>query len=143
MPRMVFRHRLPCSPQKAWEDFRSPAHLARVSFPFLRLAAPSVPARWEMGQSVTMKVSLFCFIPWSTHTIEFRSIDDSTLTALTDERGGAIQTWKHHVRIEPEGSRCLCTDTIDFEAGRWNTFVWVFSQALYRFRYLRWKLTFV
>lgn len=95
---------------------------------------------WSVGDKTVGWLFLFRLIPFSRHTIEVVSLDDATMTLVTEERGGLVRTWRHYIAVEPMAEEaCRYEDRIDIEAGVLTPAVAVFARAFYRYRQRRWR----
>jgi len=51
-----------------------------------------------------------------------------------------VRTWDHEISIRHASATCcFYTDSVDIEAGLLTPLVWLFAQALYRYRQRRWR----
>ena len=124
-----------------WGALQRPETFAHVAGAWLRWpAAERCDRPWQVGDKMTDWVLLFRVLPFSRHTIEVITINDETMTMLTDEGGGAVRTWRHTITVEPidEGS-CHYTDRVDIEAGWLTSAVASFARRFYRYRQRRWQ----
>ncbi len=141
MAKLFLTHQLPFSAQKVWRSVCQPSDLIAISLPLLRIEPIGrLPAQFMEGLEFSTRLFLFSFVPFGGHIIHFNRWDEKNFSYQTKEHGKNITSWIHDFRITPiSDSQCLCEDEIQFDAGIHTPFVWSFSQALYRYRYLRRK----
>jgi hypothetical protein len=141
MPRLEFSYELPCSAEQAWKAIECPRHLQQMSRPVLKLTPEDgSPEIFHAGATIHVSLALFGLLPWGRHSITFEKFDPQTKAFETREEGGPIRVWEHVFKVQPLGAqRCQCTDDIFFEAGWFNSFLWLYGQLLYRWRYRSWR----
>lgn len=141
MPTLRFQKTIARPARETWEKSIRPAHLIAISSPWLKIVPlHPLPPTYRQGEQIRTRLYLLGMIPWGEHTIDFRLVDGEKFCFETNEYGGAIQFWRHRFRIEETSPRsCLCLDEIEFEAGKMNSFVTLYSSLLYRHRYNRSK----
>lgn len=124
-----------------WEAVRTPAGFRTVTRGLLRY--PPVDRRadaWREGETVSGWLWLFGVLPFSRHTIRLARIDPAQLALTSDEHGGLIRSWVHHIVLEPlDDHRTRYTDRVTIDAG-WATLpVTAFAWFFYRIRQARWR----
>lgn len=126
---------------RVWSVLRKVRTLAYISRGLIGIPdADGWPEEFSEGMGVSTKLLLFHLIPTSEHHIAVVSVDDEKREAYTNEHGGAIKTWNHRVRVAPVSEKkCLYTDEVEIRAGVLTPFVWLFAQAYYRYRQMRWR----
>jgi hypothetical protein len=78
------------------------------------------------------------FPAW-THHITVDRLD--RLEIHTDEHGGPVRIWRHHLTFLPLGEhRCLYTDEIETEDGWRGAPTRLFVRLMFRHRHRRWQL---
>ncbi len=124
-----------------WRAVRSPAALVHVAAPVLRMPALDDRQRaWQPGESVTTRLLLFGVLPVSRHTVRIDVLDDAAMTARTDEHGGPVSVWRHHLTVEAAGpTSCRYTDEVEIGAGRLTALVGVLASGFFRWRQHRWR----
>ncbi len=127
--------------EAVWRALRSPATLVHVAAPVLRMPALDGRRRaWQQGESVTTRLLLFGWLPVSRHTVRIEVLDDARRTARTQEHGGPVSVWRHHLSVEPVGpARCRYTDEVQIGAGRLTGVVGVLAGAFFAWRQHRWR----
>ena len=123
-----------------WSTVQRPEAFAHVAGTMLRYpAAERHRGPWRVGDKTVGWLLLFRVLPFSRHTIEVADIDHDAMTLQTEERGGVVHTWRHHIAVESvSGDRCRYTDRIDIEAGVLTSVVAAFARVFYRYRQRRW-----
>ena len=132
---------LRASAATVWATAQKPETFVHVAGAMLRYpAAEKHPGPWKVGDKTVGWAFLFRAIPFSRHTIEVVSIDDATMTLLTEEGGGPVRTWRHYVIVEPLTEHtCRYEDRLDIEAGILTPLVAAFARVFYRYRQRRWR----
>ncbi|MFO0809146.1 MAG: hypothetical protein U0746_11015 [Gemmataceae bacterium] len=99
------------------------------------------PARlFTEGVTLTTGVRLFGIGPATQYTVEVVRVDDARMEIETREHGGLIESWKHHLQVQPlAADECLYTDRIELRAGVATPLVWLFTAVFYRYRQWRWR----
>ena len=141
MKSIAIQTTLPAPAASVWATAQQPQTFIHVSGAMLRYpAAERHPGPWQAGDKTNGWVFLFRLIPFSRHTIEVVSIDHDTMTLLTEEYGGLVRTWRHHVVVTPlDEDRCRYEDRLDIEAGVLTAAVVGFARIFYRYRQRRWR----
>ncbi|MGY1673218.1 SRPBCC family protein [Geodermatophilus sp. SYSU D00710] len=124
-----------------WSAVRTPAALVHVAAPVLRFPALEARIRpWQAGESVTTWLLLFGLLPVSRHTLRVESVDDDARAVRSDDHGSLVRSWRHLITVTPldEGG-CRYTDEVEIDAGPLTGPVWLFAEALYRWRQRRWR----
>ena len=131
---------LDAPPDVIWATVQRPEAFVHVAGAMLRYpVAERHQGPWRVGDMVTGWLFLLRLIPFSRHTIEVADIDEEARTIRTEERGGLIRTWRHHVAVRPmTGHRSHYTDRIDIDAGLLTPLVATFAKVFYRYRQRRW-----
>jgi ligand-binding SRPBCC domain-containing protein len=132
---------LECSAHAAWQAVQRVDTLRYVTRGLLGFRPlGEVADELHAGQSIHLRLLLFGVIPAWEHLIRIVRLDDTARELFTNERGGAVETWNHLIRIEPAGpARTRYTDEIEIEAGRVTPLVWGYAQLFYRYRQWRWR----
>ena len=130
---------LPISAEQLVEELKSPKRLQETAAPlvYFDYAGEGVlPEQWQL-RSYVFSVRLFGFLPFGKHTMVFTypekcSIRDNGYSAL-------CKRWDHLMTVTPTKDGCLYTDCAEVEAGILTPFIWLFAQAMYRFRQHSWR----
>ena len=113
-----------------------PASLRYVTWPILRICG--LPETVAPGQQVVVRLVLLGIVPLWSHTITV--VAAAALDATTEERGGPLRTWRHHLRVEPlSPTSCRYTDEVDLDAGRLTPVARSAARLFYRHRHQRWR----
>ena len=92
-----------------------PALLRHVTWPILRIRG--LPDTVAPGQRMVVRLVLLGVVPLWDHTITVTAGGD--LEARTEEHGGPLRAWRHHLHVEPLGpAGCRYTDEVEIDAGR-------------------------
>jgi hypothetical protein len=76
-------------------------------------------------------------VPLWEHTITV--ITAGTLEARTEEHGGPLRAWQHHLLVEPlSPTTCRYTDEVNIDAGRLTPVARIAATLFYRYRHRRW-----
>ena len=98
------------------------------------------PEEFGEGMEVSTRLLFLHLIPTWEHHIAVVRVDEEKREAFTNEHGGAVRTWNHRIAVEPiSEERSLYTDEVEIRAGAATPFVWLFAQAYYRYRQMRWR----
>lgn len=131
------------TPQDVWQKVTAPALLACVAYPVLTfrpIDGGPLPERWQVGDSVDLKLYGLGFIPLGRHTISLERLDAVRLEIQSQERGQMAETWRHLIRAEPHGDgQTLYTDEIDIYAGSFTGVITAFAIGFYCYRQTRWQ----
>ena len=124
-----------------WRAVRSPVTLVHVAAPVLRM--PALEGRHrprQQGESVSTPLLLLGVLPLSQHTVRIDVLDDAAMTARTEEHGGPVSVWRHHITVEPAGpTGCRYTDEVEVGAGRLTGLVHALAGGFFRWRQHRWR----
>lgn len=113
-----------------------PALLQHVTWPVLIIRG--LPETFELGQRVVVRLSLFGVVPLWKHTITVIAASD--LEARTEEHGGPMRVWRHHLLVAPvSAASCQYTDEIVLDAGRLTPVALRLVDLFYRYRHRRWR----
>jgi hypothetical protein len=123
-----------------WSVVQRPEAFVHVAGAMLRYpAAERHGGPWRQGDETVGWLFLFRLIPFSRHTIRVFDIDHDAMTLLTEEGGGLVRLWRHHVSVRAvSDDRCRYTDRIEIDAGILTPIVVTFARAFYRYRQRRW-----
>lgn len=128
---------LPLAADVAARLARNPEVMAFVMSPVLRLYRMDVPERIEPGTHGRARLWWFGVLPAWTHHITVRRLDP--LEIDTEEHGGPVHTWRHHLTFAPLGEhRCRYTDEIETDDGWRGAPVRLFIRLMFRHRHRRW-----
>lgn len=113
-----------------------PALLQHVTWPVLSIRG--LPETVELDQQVVVRLALLGVVPLWEHTITV--VDGSPLEARTEEHGGPVRAWRHHLLVEPlSATSCQYTDEVDIDAGRLTLIAQAIAALFYRYRHRRWR----
>ncbi|GAA1430297.1 hypothetical protein GCM10009616_14490 [Microlunatus lacustris] len=113
-----------------------PALLRHVTWPILTIHG--LPETVAPGRPVVVRLVLFGLVPLWRHTITV--VASGALEARTDEHGGPLRTWRHHLLVEPlSATSCRYTDEVDLDAGRLTPVARSAARLFYRHRHQRWR----
>ncbi len=124
-----------------WATVQRPEAFVHVAGAMLRYpAAERHAGPWRVDDETEGWAFLLRLIPFSRHTIRVVHIDHDAMTFLTEEGGGLVRMWKHHIAVEtlPDG-RSRYADRIDIDAGILTPAVAAFARLFYRYRQRRWR----
>lgn len=140
MQSITIRTTLDAPADVIWQAVQRPEAFVHVAGAMLRYPVAERHRRpWSVGDRTTGWLFLGRVVPFSRHTIEVVEIDQERLTILTEEHGGLIRTWRHHVDVRPvSDTACRYTDRIDIDAGFLTPVVTAFARVFYRYRQARW-----
>lgn len=126
---------LPVSAEFVADLMGKPALLRHVTWPILTIR--DLPETVAPGQRLVVRLALFGVVPLWEHTITV--IAGGTLEARTEEHGGPLRAWRHHLLVEPLSSTtCRYTDEVDLDAGRLTPVARTAATLFYRYRHRRW-----
>ena len=134
---------LPCSSSAAWSEVQKVSLLRYVAWPLVTFhprKGEQLPARWEQGTTVSIRMRLFGFVPFGTHILEVERIDHDQLVIQTCEHDYLIRKWDHLIQICREtDNTSMYSDDIEIDAGILTVPVFLFAQCFYRHRQRRWR----
>jgi hypothetical protein len=120
-----------------------PSSLAYVAAPVLRFESAdggSLPARWETGTRLRLKLHLFGMVSLGSHVIELERVDPRAGVIVSREHGRIARVWNHRIEFrETAPGRVEYADEIEIRAGLLTPLVWLFAQLFYRHRQRRWR----
>lgn len=97
------------------------------------------PSELSEGDTITMQLWLFHFLPLWRHRITILQIDDAQHILHTNESGGLIRVWNHTLSASQQDSgKTFYQDQIDVDAGLFSPLIWLFANLFYRYRQYRW-----
>lgn len=103
-------------------------------------AAERLDRPWRIGDELVGWTFLFGVVPFSRHRLRIVSIDHPTRTVQSEEWGGPIRAWVHHLQVSPiDDKRCAYQDQIDIDAGGLTPVIVGFAHLFYRYRQHRWR----
>ena len=103
-------------------------------------AAERHTARWQVGDDIDGWTFLFGIIPFSVHRLQVTVVDAPTRVIETEENGGLVTVWRHHIDVEPlDERRCRYTDRIEVGAGALTAVAAAYARIFYRYRQRRWR----
>jgi ligand-binding SRPBCC domain-containing protein len=127
---------LPVPAEVAGDLMRKPALLQHVTWPILSIRG--LPETVVPGQRMEVRLALLGIVPLWRHTITV--VTGDTLDARTEEHGGPLRAWRHHLRVEPlSPTSCRYTDEVDIDAGRLTPVARAMAALFYRYRHRRWR----
>jgi hypothetical protein len=98
------------------------------------------PATFDQGADTKTRLVFFHILPAWSHTMKLVEVDSERYVLRSEELGGPIRRWDHHILIgSVEANRCLYTDKIDIDAGWLTIAVWAWANLFYRYRQMRWR----
>ena len=123
-----------------WSAVQRPEAFVHVAGAILRFpAAERHAGPWSVGDEIRGWLFLFRVVPLTRHTLRVVDIDHDAMTLFTEEGGGFVRTWNHHIEVRAlSDTRCVYTDRIDIDAGILTSAVALFARFFYRHRQRRW-----
>lgn len=99
------------------------------------------PAEWREGATETTRLLFFNFIPAWKHSLTVREVSDNNRVLYTNEGGGLVPVWNHHIQVTPgDNETCTYTDRVEIKAGMLRFLVWGYAYLFYRYRQARWRV---
>ena len=133
---------LPASADAVWEAVKSTATLHEVARPLVRFRpcpGTTIPDRWPVGVPVELRLFLFGVVPLGPHTLLVESVDDTSRTLQTRERGPRL-CWDHRIHVEPDGPECArYSDEVEIDAGPLTPVVAAVARLFFWYRHRRWQ----
>ncbi|MFI0355284.1 hypothetical protein [Actinomadura sp. 9N407] len=130
---------LPTDAERVWRAMQHPAsftYVVRGLFAFPPLAGRTEPVR--DGETGIGRLRLFHLIPLWRHSMRI-DVDAGDRSLHSQEHGGVLKTWNHTLHVEPLSERqCRYSDTVEFDAGRFDAMTAAFATWFYRHRQRRW-----
>ena len=97
-----------------------------------------LPEHLDAGDEVSIRLWWLTVIPGWTHTLRLVTVTPTQI--FTNEHGGMVRTWNHHLDFEPtSATSCRYTDEVEIDAGPATLLVVAFAHFLYRWRQRRWR----
>jgi len=130
---------LPISAEQLIEELKSPKRLQETAAPlvfFDYAGAEALPEKW-LVKSYLFSVRLFGFLPFGKHTMVFTYPD--ALSIRDNGYSGLCKRWDHLMTVTESEGGCIYNDHAEVEAGILTPVVWLFAQAMYRFRQRSWR----
>ena len=123
-----------------WSAVQRPEAFVHVAGAILRFpAAERHAGPWSVGDEIRGRLLLFRVVPLPRHTLRVVDIDHDDMSLFTEEGGGFVRTWNHHIEIRAlSDTHCAYTDRIDIDAGVLTSAVTLFARFFYRHRQRRW-----
>lgn len=145
MPAPVTVHRsvtLDADADAIWQAVTTPTAFRLVTRGLIRWrsAPPTRLEPWREGETLSGLLLVFGVLPLSRHIITMERIDAERRELQSDERGGAIRSWRHLIRVTPvDQSSCLYEDIVEIDAGILTPVVAAFARWFYGIRQRRWR----
>tara|TARA_R110002110_G_scaffold140056_2_gene327094 strand:- start:44170 stop:44619 length:450 start_codon:yes stop_codon:yes gene_type:complete len=134
----------PCSESELWQRIIEPRSLQFVAAPlltFVPVEAGALEEEWQVGRDYPLQLYFLNVIPLGRHSIRLVTIDRSTNTILSEERGSLARVWNHRIHFQQVAPGKLAyTDEIEIKASWLTPLIWAFAQVFYRHRQRRWKV---
>ena len=134
----------PCSESELWQRIIEPRSLQFVAAPlltFVPVEAGALEEEWQVGRDYPLQLYSLNVIPLGRHSIRLVTIDRSTNTILSEERGSLARVWNHRIHFQQVAPGKLAyTDEIEIKASWLTPLIWAFAQVFYRQRQRRWKV---
>jgi len=133
-----------CTETELWRRIIEPRSLQFVASPLLTftpIEADALEGEWQVGRDYPLQLYFMRFIPLGRHTIRLVTIDRSTNTILSEERGSLARVWNHRIHFQQVAPGKLAyEDEIEIRAGVLTPLIWAFAHLFYRHRQRRWKV---
>jgi len=129
---------LPIPASVAFELAQKVELFEHVVAPWLRIRGVRMPERIEAGASGSARLWWLGALPSWRHHLAVVHAGDGEIR--TNEHGGPVRTWNHHLRFEPlDASSCRYTDEIELEDGLRGLPTRLFARLMFRHRHRRWR----
>jgi hypothetical protein len=125
-----------------WQAVTTPTAFRLVTRGLIRWrGAPATRIEpWREGETLRGLLLVFGVVPLSRHTITMERIDAERRELQSDERGGAIRSWRHLIRVTPlDDETCRYEDIVEIGAGVLTPAVAAFARWFYGVRQRRWR----
>ena len=129
-------HHYVSAPQDVWAlatDFEALAEVCRPLIVFEGLPE----GRCEPGLKETVQVRLFGIMPAQPYTMEIEAQNDAEMWFQSSELGAGVKSWRHTLRVKPNGTGATLTDHIEIDAGFLTPLFAMWARKLYRHRHPR------
>lgn len=134
----------PCNETELWQKIIEPRSLQFVAAPlltFVPVEAGGLEGEWQVGRDYPLQLYFLNFIPLGRHSIRLVTIDRSTNTILSEERGSLARVWNHRMHFQQVApGKLVYEDEIEIRAGVLTPLIWTFAHLFYRHRQWRWKV---
>ena len=130
---------LPIAPEKLIEELKSPKQLQKTAAPLVYFdycGEGELSEKWQ-PRAYLFSVRLFGFLPFGKHTMVFTYPD--SLSIRDNGYSGLCKKWDHLMTVRASAGGCIYTDCAQIEAGILTPVLWLFGQAMYRFRQRSWR----
>lgn len=135
---------IPMDLDSAWANVKTPALLQFVAKGMIRFkeVESEFPKQWEVGQTYSVKMRVFGFIPFGgTHYLFIQKIDDNNNRISTKEWDKGAKIWNHDVTMKDLGNGIIYyEDSIIIYGGALTGFITLFAKRFYIHRQKRWQI---
>jgi len=130
---------LPLAAERACALAQKPALFQFVVRPVFRVTGlPASGFAAAPGSELSARLWWLGMLPAWRHHLRIVALDPREIS--TREHGGIVRIWNHRLTFEPRGEHaCRYTDEVTLDAGAATPLVWLFAQALFRWRQARWR----
>lgn len=135
---------IPMDLDSAWANVKTPALLQFVAKGMIRFKAveSEFPKQWEVGQTYSVKMRVFGFIPFGgKHYLFIEKIDDDNNTISTKEWDKGAKVWNHDIIMKDLGNgKIYYEDSITIYGGVMTGFITSFAKRFYIHRQKKWQI---
>ncbi len=87
------------------------------------------------GQHLCVEVSVFGKLPYQPYEMRVVSLDPAAMTFQSHEVGAGVKSWRHALRVVPDGAGCRIEEQIEIDAGILTPVFAAWARFLYRRRH--------
>jgi len=130
---------LPISAEQLVEQLKSPKRLQETAAPLVYFdfaGEGELPEQWQ-SRSYLFSVRVFGFLPFGKHTMDFTYPGD--LSIRDNGHSALCKRWDHLMSVKDTEGGCIYNDCAQVEAGIMTPIIWLFAQAMYRYRQRSWR----
>ncbi len=142
--RLIVSSEIPMHIDSAWASVRTPALLQFVAKGMIRFepVEGDFPKQWQEGETYSVKMHLFGFLPFGgTHFLFVEKIDDTKYEIATREWDKAAKVWNHKILMRSLGNQKLYyEDSITIYGGIMTGFITSFAKRFYLHRQKKWQI---
>lgn len=125
--------------EAVWALVQQPATFQWVAWPLLAARGP-MPARWEQGCIVELRLLGLGVLPLWRQQIEIVELDHGRRILATEEKAVVFRRWRHRISVAPEGAaECRYADELELDAGALTPVGALVVRAFFGWRQRRWR----
>ena len=115
--------------------------LQYIAYPYLTFAPNNGTEKmqWEENETYVFRLKLFCFIPFGTHAIHIKEMNEEKQVIYTEESNAHVPVWNHRITLSAiNAHHTEYTDEVEINAGWKTIFVYLWARCFYAHRQKKW-----